>query len=83
MTIAAVPAGMFALRPAWRSLLWIVPPTLLWIVLIYWQPVIPGSGVPTTTHQLMAHALSRSVCGSASNAPTWCRASALRPGWRS
>jgi hypothetical protein len=55
MTIAAVPAGMFALRPAWRSLLWIVPPTLLWIVLIYWQPVIPGSGVPTTTHQLMAH----------------------------
>jgi hypothetical protein len=55
MTIAAVPAGMFALRPAWRSLLWIVPPTLLWIVLIYWQPIIPGSGVPTTTHQLMAH----------------------------
>jgi hypothetical protein len=55
MTVAAVPAGIFPPRPVWRSLLWIVPPTLLWIVLIYWQPIIPGSGVPTTTHQLMAH----------------------------
>jgi hypothetical protein len=55
MTVATVPAGIFPPRPVWRSLLWIVPPTLLWIVLIYWQPIIPGSGVPTTTHQLMAH----------------------------
>jgi hypothetical protein len=55
MTIAAIPAGTLAARPVWRSLLWIVPPTLLWIVLIYWQPIIQDSGVPTTTHQLTAH----------------------------
>ena len=55
MTVAAVPGGIFPPRPAWRSLLWIVSLTLLWILLIYWQPIIPASGVPTTTHQLMAH----------------------------
>src|SRR5260370_25111232 len=55
----AVPilAGIVPPRPAWRSLLWIVPLTVLWIVLIYWQPIIPTSGVPTTAHQLMAHGL--------------------------
>jgi hypothetical protein len=57
MTAAAVPAGIVPPRPAWRSLLWIVPLTVLWIALIYWQPIIPASGVPTTAHQLMAHAL--------------------------
>ena len=30
---------------------------LLWIQLIYWQPVIQASGVPTTAPQLMAHGL--------------------------
>jgi hypothetical protein len=55
MTAAAVPAGIVPPRPAWRALLWIVPLTALWIVLIYWQPIIPTSGVPTTAHQLMAH----------------------------
>jgi len=55
MTAAAVPAGIVPPRPAWRPLLWIVPLTALWIVLIYWQPIIPASGVPTTAHQLMAH----------------------------
>jgi hypothetical protein len=57
MTAAAVPAGIVPPRPAWRSLLWIAPLTLLWILLIYWQPIIPASGVPTTAHQLMAHGL--------------------------
>jgi hypothetical protein len=38
-------------------LLWIAPLTLLWILLIYWQPAISASGVPTTAHQLMAHGL--------------------------
>jgi hypothetical protein len=57
MTAAAVPAGIVPPRPAWRSLFWIAPLTVLWIVLIYWQPVIPASGVPTTAHQLMAHGL--------------------------
>ena len=55
MTAAAVPAGIVPPSPAWRSLLWLIPLTALWIVLIYWQPVIPASGVPTSAHQLMAH----------------------------
>ena len=55
MTAAAVSAGIVAPRPAWRSLLWIAPLTLLWILLICWQPIIPASGVQTTAHQLMAH----------------------------
>ncbi|MEX3936157.1 MFS transporter [Paraburkholderia phymatum] len=56
MSTAHVPAGIVPPRPAWRIMLWIVPLTALWIALIYWQPVIPDSGVPTTAHQLMAHA---------------------------
>jgi hypothetical protein len=56
MNAAPIPAGIVPPRPAWRSLLWIVPPTVLWIALIYWQPIIPASGVPTTAHQLTAHA---------------------------
>jgi hypothetical protein len=70
MTAAAVPAGIVPPRPAWRSLLWIAPLTLLWTVLIYWQPALSASGVPTTGHQLRPMGLSRSVCGSASIAPT-------------
>ena len=57
MTAAAVPADIVPPRPAWRSLLWTVPFTLLWILLIYWQPIILDSGVQTTAHQLMAHGL--------------------------
>jgi hypothetical protein len=57
MTAAAVPADIVPPRPALRSLLWIVPVTVLWILLIYWQPIIPASGVPTTAHQLMAHGI--------------------------
>ncbi|MDN7182782.1 MFS transporter [Caballeronia sp. SEWSISQ10-4 2] len=57
MTATPIPAGIVWPRPAWRSLLWIVPLTVLWIVLIYWQPIIPASGVPTTVHQLTAHGL--------------------------
>ncbi|MEX3934405.1 MFS transporter [Paraburkholderia phymatum] len=56
MSTAHVPAGIVPPHPAWRIMLWIVPLTGLWIALIYWQPVIPDSGVPTTAHQLMAHA---------------------------
>ena len=47
MAAAAVPADIVPPRPAWRSLLWIAPLTLLWTLLIYWQPAISTSGVPT------------------------------------
>ncbi len=57
MTAAAFPADILRPRPAWSSLLWLVPLTVLWVALIYWQPVIPDSGVPTSAHQLMAHGL--------------------------
>lgn len=56
MTAARIPAAFVAPRPALRSLLWMVPLTLFWIVLIYWQPIIPASGFSTTAHQLMARA---------------------------
>lgn len=57
MTAAAIPADIVAPRPVWRSLLWTVPVSLLWMLLIYWQPIIQNSGVPTTVHQLTAHGL--------------------------
>jgi hypothetical protein len=57
MTTAAVSAGIVPPSPAWRSLLWIVPPTVLWALLIYWQPAITGSGVPTTAARLMTYGL--------------------------
>ena len=55
MTAAASPADTVPTRSAWRSLLWIVPVTVLWFVLIYWQPIIHASGVPTTAVRLMTH----------------------------
>jgi hypothetical protein len=55
MTAAAIPAGTVPLRPARRSLLWILPLTLVWTLLTYWLPIIPASGVQTTAHQLIAH----------------------------
>src|SRR6516225_1796475 len=57
MTATAVPAGIVPPRPAWRSLLWIAPPTLLWTLLIYWQPTISDSGVPTAAARLITYGL--------------------------
>ena len=57
MTAVAVPAGIASPDPAWRVLVWLLPLTVLWTALIYWQPLIPTSGVPTSAHQLMAHGL--------------------------
>ncbi|MGF6506143.1 MFS transporter [Paraburkholderia sp. 32] len=57
MIAAPVPVGIVPPRPAWRGLLWIAPLTVLWTGLIYWLPIIPASGVPTTAHQLTAHAV--------------------------
>jgi hypothetical protein len=56
MTAATVSAGSVA-RPAWRSLLWIAPLTLLWTLLITWQPMIAASGVPATAVRLMVYGL--------------------------
>jgi hypothetical protein len=55
MTAAVMQAGIAPPNPAWRSLLWVVPLTALWGLLITWQPFIPESGVPTSAHQLIAH----------------------------
>jgi hypothetical protein len=41
----------------WRSLLWTLPLTLLWILLTYWQPAISASGVPHTAVRLMTYGL--------------------------
>jgi hypothetical protein len=57
MTAAAVRAGIVPQHPAWRSLLWILPLTLLWTLLIYWQPIISASGVPTAAARLMTYGL--------------------------
>jgi hypothetical protein len=57
MTAAAVPAGIVSPHPAWRSLLWIAPVTALWTLLIYWQPAISASGVPTVAARLMTYGL--------------------------
>jgi hypothetical protein len=57
MTTDAVPAAIVPPHPAWRSLLWMIPLTILWVGLIYWEPIIQTSGVPTSAHQLAAHGL--------------------------
>ena len=57
MTTLAVPADIAPSRPTWRSLQWTVPATMLWMLLIYWQPAIPASGIPTTAARLMVHGL--------------------------
>jgi hypothetical protein len=57
MTTEAVSAGIAPSRPAWGSVLWIVPVTLLWTLLIYWQPAISASGVPTMAVRLMTYGL--------------------------
>ncbi len=57
MTADAVPAAIVPLRPAWRSLLWTVPFTVLWTWLIYSLPVLPESGLPALAVRLMVHGL--------------------------
>src|SRR5438094_2394575 len=57
MTTAAVPAAMVPPHPAWRSLLWTIPLTVLWTWLIYSLPVLPESGLPALAVRLMVHGL--------------------------
>jgi hypothetical protein len=54
----AIPADLSPVtRQPWSVLPWFIPLIVLWLVLIYWEPIIQTSGVPTTAHQLMAHGL--------------------------
>src|SRR5258705_709399 len=57
MNTDAVSAAMIPSRPAWRSLLWTVPFTVLWTWLIYSLPVLPESGLPALAVRLMVHGL--------------------------
>ena len=57
MTSDAMPAAIVAPHPAWRSLLWTVPFTVLWTWLIYALPALPESGFPALTVRLMVHGL--------------------------
>jgi hypothetical protein len=45
------------LSPARQPLLWIVPLTLAWTLLITWQPAITASSVPATAARLTVHGL--------------------------
>jgi hypothetical protein len=57
MSTAAVPAGIVPPRASWGPLRWLLPLTLAWLFLIGNVPLIQTSGVPTSAHQLMVHAL--------------------------
>src|SRR6266404_508564 len=57
MTADAIPAAILPSRPAWRSLLWTIPFTVLWTWLIYSVPVLSESGLPALAVRLMVHGL--------------------------
>ena len=57
MTTDVVSPAMIPSRPAWRSLLWTVPFTVLWTWLIYSLPALPDSGLPALAVRLMVHGL--------------------------
>jgi hypothetical protein len=57
MTTDAVANAIAPPRPAWRSLLWTVPVTVLWTWLIYALPVLPEGGLPALAVRLMVHGL--------------------------
>jgi hypothetical protein len=57
MTADAVPATIVPSRPAWRSLFWTIPFTVLWTWLTYSLPVVLESGLTALTVRLMVHGL--------------------------
>jgi hypothetical protein len=57
MTSDVVPAAIVPPHPAWRSLLWTIPFTVLWTWLIYSLPVLLESGLPALAVRLMVHGL--------------------------
>ena len=59
MNTDAVSTAMMPSRPAWRSLLWTVPFTVLWTWLIYSLPAFQDSGLPALAVRLMVHGLHR------------------------
>jgi hypothetical protein len=57
MTADAISTAIVPLRPAWRSLLWTIPFTVLWTWPIYSLPVFLESGLPALTVRLMVYGL--------------------------
>ena len=57
MAVAAVHADVALPRQAWRSLIWVLPLTALWIVLTYSVPALSASGVQTVAVRLVIHML--------------------------
>jgi len=57
MNTDAVSAAIVPERPAWGSLLWMVPFTVLWTWMIYSLPVLPESGLPALAVRLMVQGL--------------------------
>jgi len=57
MTTDTVRPGVVAARPAWLSLLWTIPSTLLWGGLIYRMPVLVESGFPAMAARLLSYGL--------------------------
>src|SRR4030081_1156184 len=57
MTTDAVPAAIVPPRPAWRSLLWTIPFTVLWTWFISSLPVLPEGGFPALAVRLMVQGL--------------------------
>jgi hypothetical protein len=57
MTLAAVPSTIISPRSAWRALLWLVAVTVLWMMLIYWQPAFQDSGLSAMAVRLTVHGL--------------------------
>src|SRR5712671_5621727 len=57
MSTDAVSAAMIPSRPAWHSLLWTIPVTVLWTWLITALPVLPESGLAALAVRLIVHGL--------------------------
>lgn len=57
MTAAALHADITPPRRGWRSLLWVLPLTALWIALTYSIPVVSTSGVQTVALRVIIHML--------------------------
>jgi hypothetical protein len=57
VTTDAVSVALIPPRPAWRSLLWTIPFTVLWTWLIYALPALQDSGLPALTVRLVVHGL--------------------------